>query len=248
VAVKLYDEAREPTLPPEIKLPTVAQAEKELKLPDYEKRFFSAMQKSILMKCMRKDAASHSMHAIRKAIEEVGKRTGFSFEQLEFATYEELSLAFLQQLDKSELEKRREYCISIAETLPLKTFSGEIARQEAKKRMKNTSHVQVNEIKGTCACPGTAKGKAKIVIRPNDLVKIEKGDVLVTTATIPEMVPVMKKASAIITDQGGITSHASIVARELQIPCLIGTKIATKVFKDGDLVEVDATNGTARKV
>jgi pyruvate,water dikinase len=58
----------------------------------------------------------------------------------------------------------------------------------------------------------------------------------------------MKKAGAIITNSGGITCHAAIVAREIKIPTLIGTKIATKIFKDGDLVEVDANKGIVRKI
>ncbi len=61
--------------------------------------------------------------------------------------------------------------------------------------------------------------------------------------TDPDFLPAMKKASAIITDEGGITCHAAIVSRELKIPCIIGTRIATKVLKDGDLVEVDANKG-----
>lgn len=58
----------------------------------------------------------------------------------------------------------------------------------------------------------------------------------------------MKKAAAIITDEGGLTCHASIVSRELNIPCIVGLKIVTKIFKDGDIVEVDATKGTVKKM
>ena len=74
----------------------------------------------------------------------------------------------------------------------------------------------------------------------------QDGSVLVTGMTRPEFVPLMKRASAIITDEGGITCHAAIVSRELKKPCIIGTKIATQVLKDGDLVEVDADNGVVR--
>jgi pyruvate,water dikinase len=66
--------------------------------------------------------------------------------------------------------------------------------------------------------------------------------------TRPEFVPLMKLASAIVTDDGGITCHAAIVSRELGIPCIIGTKVGTKVFKDGDRVEVDANRGIIRKI
>jgi pyruvate,water dikinase len=61
--------------------------------------------------------------------------------------------------------------------------------------------------------------------------------------TSPDFIPILKKVSAIITDEGGITCHAAIVSRELKIPCIVGTKIATKVLKDGDVVEVDAQKG-----
>ena len=57
-----------------------------------------------------------------------------------------------------------------------------------------------------------------------------------------------EKAGAIVTDEGGLTSHAAIVSRELKIPCIVGTKIATKILKDGDIVEVDAENGIVRKI
>ncbi|MEW6408479.1 MAG: PEP-utilizing enzyme [Patescibacteria group bacterium] len=80
------------------------------------------------------------------------------------------------------------------------------------------------------------------------MAKMRKGDILVSIATDPDIVPAMKKASAIVTEQGGVTSHAAIVSREMRIPCVIGTKIATKVLRDGDLVEVDATKGLVRKL
>ena len=66
--------------------------------------------------------------------------------------------------------------------------------------------------------------------------------------TDPRYVPAMKKAAAIVTDEGGITCHAAIVSRELKKPCIIGTKIATKVLKDGDEVEVDAEKGVVKKI
>ena len=103
------------------------------------------------------------------------------------------------------------------------------------------------EVKGSCASSGYAKGLAKVIRKTHDLVNVQKGDVLIASMTRPEMVTAMKKACAIITDEGGITSHAAIVSRELGIPCIVGTKTATKTFSDGDLVEVEAKNGRARK-
>ena len=64
----------------------------------------------------------------------------------------------------------------------------------------------------------------------------------------PDFVPAMRKARAVVTDRGGITSHAAIISRELNIPCVVGTGIATELFKDGDRIEVDAVKGIARKL
>jgi len=76
--------------------------------------------------------------------------------------------------------------------------------------------------------------------------KIEIGDVLIAVMTRPDYLPAMQKAIAFVTDEGGITCHAAIVAREMKKPCVIGTKIATKTFKDGDMVEVDAEKGVVK--
>ena len=102
-----------------------------------------------------------------------------------------------------------------------------------------------NEVlKGFVAYKGRVKGKAKIIFDPRgEKEKFEKGDILVTSMTTPDFVPLIKKASAVVTDEGGLLCHAAIVARELKTPCLIGTKIASKTLKDGDLIEVDANSG-----
>ena len=104
---------------------------------------------------------------------------------------------------------------------------------------------EIPEIKGQSASKGNWRGVVKIVIDPEgqEARDFEDGNVLVTSMTRPEFVPLMKKAGAIITNEGGITCHAAIISRELGKPCVIGTKIATKVLKNGDMVEVDADKG-----
>jgi pyruvate,water dikinase len=96
---------------------------------------------------------------------------------------------------------------------------------------------------GAPASPGIGTGVVRILKSPKEIGKIEKGDVLVAPMTSPDYVPAMKKASAIVTDQGGQTSHAAIVSRELGIPCVVGTETATKKLKEGTIVSVDGTNG-----
>ena len=105
---------------------------------------------------------------------------------------------------------------------------------------------QFKELTGQVACPGQARGVAKVIMGEKDFHKFKPDDILVTVNTRPEFVPLMKKAKAIITDEGGITSHAAIVSRELNKPCVIGTQIATRVLKSGDRVEVDAYKGLVK--
>ena len=91
---------------------------------------------------------------------------------------------------------------------------------------------------------GYGAGVAKIVLNPDDASELmKKGDVLVTAMTNPDFVPFMKMASAIVTDKGGVTSHAAIVSRELAIPCVVGTETATKELKTGKTYTVDSRNG-----
>lgn len=96
---------------------------------------------------------------------------------------------------------------------------------------------------GTPASPGIASGPVKIVKNSKEVGKVETGEVLVATMTSPDFVPAMKKAVAIVTDQGGQTSHAAIVSRELGIPCVVGTKMATSTLKDRVFVTVDGSAG-----
>ncbi len=102
------------------------------------------------------------------------------------------------------------------------------------------------EVSGTVANRGIVRGAVKVIKNSAEFGKFKKGDILVATMTSVDFVPIMGIAAAFVTNEGGITSHASIVAREMNKPCIIGTKIATEVFRDGDLVEVDAEKGIVK--
>ncbi len=123
---------------------------------------------------------------------------------------------------------------------------------QRKEDTMNTNNEEVNEnhdviLKGLPASPGLATGKVRIIEDPKDIKEFKDGEILVTLMTSPDWVPAMKKASAIITNNGGMTCHAAIVSREMQIPCLVGTtsrgNAATKVLKNGQEITVDAKNG-----
>lgn len=100
---------------------------------------------------------------------------------------------------------------------------------------------------GLGASPGVAAGKVVMISSVSELEKVREGDILVTKMTDPNMVPAMKRAAGIITDEGGMTCHAAIVSRELGTPCIVGTNNATKVLKEGEEVTMDATNGVVYK-
>ena len=120
-------------------------------------------------------------------------------------------------------------------------FSGAMAI-ELYKQLQSTEAVS-NTIKGIVAQKGIARGPAKIVLKTHHILKVQKGDIMVSSMTRPEMTSAMQKAVAFVTDEGGITCHAAIIAREMKKPCVIGTKNATKVIHDGDIIEVDANTG-----
>jgi len=148
----------------------------------------------------------------------------------------------------------------VIETLKQRSKFGSVSYSEGNKVVFETGEgirglydqfeagLQKTEIRGNTANPGKAIGTAKVVVGQDDFNKMEKDDILVTSMTRPEFLPIMKLAAAIVTDEGGITCHAAIVARELGIPCVIGTQVATKMLKDGDKVEVNANHGTVIKL
>jgi len=145
------------------------------------------------------------------------------------------------------LKKRKNHCIAFGEN----GASEETLREYQKKHPELDFDLEISfgndsEIVGQVGNKGYAKGFVRIMKRKQQIVKAKEGDIIVSTMTTPDFVPAMKKAAAIITDEGGITCHAAIVARELKKPCIIGTKFATQVLHDGDLVEVDADNGVVR--
>jgi phosphohistidine swiveling domain-containing protein len=109
----------------------------------------------------------------------------------------------------------------------------------------NQHNKEWNKVKGMCAYPGKLEGRVSIVKKVEDIRRFNEGDVLVSTMTTVDFVEAMKKASAIITDDGGIICHAAILCREMKKPCIVGTKIATNVFKNGDMILIDAGQGIA---
>ncbi len=129
--------------------------------------------------------------------------------------------------------------IYIVQTRPITTIQ---SNQKILDTQKTISRLEP-DLKGEPASPGTTSGVVIIIKSPTEMERVQKGQIMVISMTTPDYVPAMKKVNGIITDKGGQTSHAAIVSRELGVPCVVGTKIATKFFKEGDTVTINGTTG-----
>lgn len=205
--------------------------------------FITWMQFIIFYRTHRTDVLNRSLFQAIPMLEKYAMTKGISYRELLHCTKEEL----ISQIPSKEIiQERMKSFAMLTEDSKLRCVQGKEI-QTIKNYLKEEIH-QDTEIKGARACSGKIIGKVTVIHGVADFSKIKVGDVLVTSMTTPNMVPIMQKAAAFVTDEGGITCHAAIVAREMKKPCVIGTKIATKIFKDGDVVEVDATAGIVKKI
>ncbi len=220
----------------------------ELEVDEKHTRLFAVYAGFMLTKFYRRYAQIRALYAMRSVLKEIARRFGITLKQARFMLTPEYKQLLTQGgFNLMQLREREKFCVLYSEKDFDKIFVGKEARKLAPSA-EEKHDAEVKELRGQCARVGSARGRVKIILSTADLPKMRQGDVLVAIATNPDVVPAMKKASAIVTEQGGVTCHAAIVSRELGIPCVIGTKVATKVLKDGDFVEVDATKGIVRKV
>ncbi len=235
----------------QLKAAKIQQAKlyKQLGISALYKRLFEAAKDFALTKLFRRHAQLTNAYALHHTlISEIAKRLKLSRYQVQFMLMGEVKDALLKGVyNKKLIAQRTKHCVMYTELGFETIYQGAI-----EKKLQSYVNVKIDRnlknFSGQTAQPGYGKGKVKIILRAKDMVKMNKGDILVSVATDPDIVPAMKKAAAIVTEQGGITSHAAIVSRELGIPCVIGAKLVTQVLKDGDLVEVDATKGMIRKI
>ncbi len=208
-----------------------------LRLVDY----YSALQD------MRKAISIEGNYYTYRFIEELSRRTGINSNLLLFISPFEYADILKGSFDVSELTRRKTGCVMIITERFVHMHTGE-KYENAYKKIRGPETSEITEFEGKRAEGGTVTGRAKIVLDPRNAPAFKDGDILVTTMTSPDFLTFMKKSKAIITDEGGITCHAAIISRELGIPCIIGTKIATEVLKDNDFIEVNANHGLVRIV
>ena len=186
---------------------------------------------------------------------EVAKRVNENLHTLAFF-YRHEDVEFLlkenRKLTEAEIAERKLCTAYVIRDGKLLDFIGSNAEKvEVEELGVESNNEGIKELKGISARPGKVKGIIRI-LHVNDPKSAKEfresfdGDILVTSMTQPNIVDIAQRASAIITDEGGMLCHAAIISREFGIPCVVGTHKATKVLKDGDLVEVDADNGTIK--
>jgi|GEM_PF-995790 len=161
--------------------------------------------------------------------------------------YHEVSDFILGNIDitESELETRANFVNLFTPKIKHIVFGKENYGKYYKLLSKSTAK-KIKIITGRTAYPGRVKGRVRILLSRQNIVRFIKGEILVTISSNPEFMSAIKKSKAIIADEGGVACHAAIISREFKIPCVIGAKVATQVLKDGDLVEVDASKGVVK--
>lgn len=198
---------------------------------------------------LRKSYIFQANHAMDALFKEIAKKFKIDFIDLHYYTIKELENIFLgKELPQAKVKRRKQYFLALYEPAKgISYFSGSAAKKLFTPYGCVKVKANIKEFKGIIVVNGgVASGIVKIIHSPKEVNKIKDGEILVAAMTSPDYILALKKASAVITDEGGMTCHAAIVSRELKIPCIVGAKIATKVLKDGDLVEVDANNGTVK--
>lgn len=220
----------------------------ELKLNKKEQNYFRILKDLMFVKSLRADSRQFLNVIVSMIMDKIARDLNQDVRLLETLYTEELCELLLgNNKIFNSLESRFEHSVFIAYgPSKYKIITGNFANEFLNDRLQKIDKNMNKEIKGQIASPGKIIGNVKIIFGPQHINKINEGDILVSIATSPQILPAMIKATAFITDIGGITSHAAIVAREMKKPCIIGTKIATKVLKDGDLVEVDAEKGVIK--
>lgn len=183
-------------------------------------------------------------HYLNLILQEIARRKKYTLREVHYTHPREIEELLLnnKRVDKKLLAERRKFCIWIGGPNQEEYwYSGEEAQKLAKLFLKKEQK-EYSAITGIAASPGRVTGKVRIVLDPHkDTIK--EGEILVCPQTRPEFLHLMQKAKAIVTNEGGLTCHAAIVSRELGIPCVVGTKIATKALKNGDIVDVYAHRG-----
>lgn len=188
-------------------------------------------------------------HINSSFMKEISRRSGIPFKELCYYLSGEVEELLKSGKKISAKERFKGFITYYHENDGIELFVGEKARQRVRPYLEVKVDPHLKEFSGLVVSQGKnplVQGRVRIILTPRTVRKMNPGEILVAPMTSPDFIVAMRKASAIITDEGSMTCHAAIVSRELNLPCIVSTRIATKILKDGDLVEVDANKGTIK--
>ncbi len=224
---------------------------KNMKLSDSDIKLIDLLDFFGWFQDYRKKYVLMALHYLDVLLADISERSGVSLDELKFTFPGEISLILKGGFSRDEISKRMRNCMIIwrENSDNYEYYSGESAFKKEKEIFSNDDKLsEVMEINGSSAQRGIARGIAFVTSSSVEAGNMKRGQILVTPMTSPDFVTAMKKAAAIVTDWGGLLCHAAIISREFGIPCVVGTNIATKVIKSGDMIEVDADEGIVRKI
>jgi phosphohistidine swiveling domain-containing protein len=215
-----------------------------INISDY--KYLSIAKRFVYIKDARDDFRRRGVYLAGKFFQEIAMRLQLTYKELSLLQESEVIECLENNVsaDKKIIAERKSgFILYLNGDKQLTCLSGKYIPKALKQFRLIIKEKKHNQLKGVVASKGNAKGVVLVVKGIKDLTKDCKGQILVAVSTHPDYVPAMRKAVAIITDEGGITSHAAIVAREFAIPCIVGTINATKILKDGNVVELDCDKG-----
>ncbi len=211
-----------------------------------DKQLVSLIRKIVYLRTQRGDFVHQSAGAARPLLLKLAELLEVSYDGLLNLYAEEIAEALRGKFDHNLHIRNRRQAFLIYHFDKVKSQVLEGSEVEAFCNTHTFLRGGAENVKsfvGKTGYRGKCSGPVKIVRTSEDVKKVNRGDIMVSAMTTSNFMPAMEKAAAFITDEGGITCHAAIIAREMHKPCVIGTKVGTKVLKDGDIVEVDADKG-----
>ncbi len=218
--------------------------EKKPEIPKELKSYVVGMQVGIYTRNRMKELSQKLWYYVENLALSMANDLGISREEFFSLTYHEVVTAYEGGSIPDTRARQKGFCIFF-----LDDQEYILTGKKSKELVDFFSQIpETDEIKGVVACKGRVEGVVKVIFGTKEFSKLNENDIIVTPMTTPEFIVLLKKAAAIVTDEGGLSCHAAIISRELNIPCVMGTKVATQVFKDGDMVEVDAQKGVVRKI
>jgi phosphohistidine swiveling domain-containing protein len=235
----------------------------KLELPDYflpyadiiskfntdEKKWIELQEEFVFYRTFRTERSYESIFYLERFLANIEESLQLEENELSYYNKEEIVIILQTGIrinPKLLAERKLEFAMSLHNGI-LTLMEGNAAKRWIE--VNNEKIVRgLHEVKGLAAYRGRITGKARIVMNVKDQNNVMEGDILIVPMTTPDFMPGLLKAAAFVTDEGGVICHAAIVARELKKPCVIGTKKATTVFRNGDMVEVDGFSGIVRLI